>query len=153
MTDLTNQKRVASQVLDCGVHRVWLDSEASAEIAVAITRADIRELIEAGSIKAIPVKGVSRGRARERDTKRKYGHRKGHGRRKGRKGARNPRKEQWMKKIRAIRKKLKEMRADGSLDKSTYCKVYRKAKGGEYRSVAHLQAHLESEKLIKSKEN
>ena len=58
-----------------------------------------------------------------------------------------------MKKIRAIRKKLKEMRADGSLDKSTYCKVYRKAKGGEYRSVAHLQSHLESEKLIKSKEN
>lgn len=143
MTDLTNQKRVSSQVLDCGVHRVWLDPEASAEIAVAITRADIRELIEAGSIKAIPVKGVSRGRARERDAKRKYGHRKGHGRRKGRKGARNPRKEQWMKKIRALRRRLKELRDDGTLDRSTYCKVYRKAKGGEYRSVAHLEAHLD----------
>ena len=152
MTDLTNQKRIASEVLGCGVHRVWLDPEASADIAVAITRADIRELVEAGSIKAVPVKGVSRGRARERDAKRKYGHRKGQGKRKGTKGARNPSKEQWMKKIRALRKRLKELRADGSLDKSTYCKVYRKAKGGEYRSVAHLEAHLASEKLIKSKE-
>ncbi|WMW21214.1 50S ribosomal protein L19e [Methanolobus mangrovi] len=152
MTDLTNQKRIASQVLDCGVHRVWLDPEASAEIAVAITRADIRELVAAGSIKAVPVKGVSRGRARIRDIKRKYGHRKGQGKRKGKKGARNPRKEQWMKKIRALRKELKQMREDGSLDRSTYCKVYRKAKGGEYRSVAHLKAHLESEKLIKHEE-
>ncbi|KXS41090.1 MAG: LSU ribosomal protein L19E [Methanolobus sp. T82-4] len=149
MTDLTNQKRIAAQVLGCGVNRVWLNPEAAADIAVAITRADIREQIELGNIKAVPVKGVSRGRARVRDAKRKYGHRKGYGKRKGKQGARNPSKEQWMKKIRALRRRLKELRADGSLDKSTYCKVYRKAKGGEYRSVAHLEAHLESEKLIK----
>lgn len=152
MTDLSNQKRIASEVLGCGLHRVWLDPEASADIAVAITRADIRELVAAGSVKAIPVKGVSRGRARIRDAKRKYGHRKGQGKRKGTKGARNPRKEQWMKKIRALRKELKQMREDGSLDRSTFCKVYRKAKGGEYRSVAHLKTHLESEKLIKHEE-
>ena len=152
MTDLTNQKRIAAAVLGCGVNRVWLDPEAAEDIAVAITRADIRELVAAGSIKAVQAKGVSRGRARERDAKRKYGHRKGHGKRKGKKGARNPRKEQWMKKIRALRKELKQMREDGSLDRSTYCKVYRKAKGGEYRSVAHLKAHLESAKLIKHEE-
>ncbi|TGC08475.1 50S ribosomal protein L19e [Methanolobus halotolerans] len=152
MTHLTNQKRIASEVLGCGVHRVWLNPEAAGDIAVAITRADIREQIELGNIKSESVKGVSRGRARIRDTKRKYGHRKGHGKRKGKQGARNPSKEQWMKKIRALRNRLKELRADGSLDKSTYCKVYRKAKGGEYRSVAHLEAHLESEKLMKQGE-
>lgn len=152
MTDLANQKRVASEVLGCGIHRVWLNPEAAAEIAVAITREDIREQIKLGNIKAESVKGVSRGRARTRDAKRKYGHRKGHGKRKGKKGARAPSKEQWIKKIRALRQKLKEMRADGSLDKSTYCKVYRKAKGGEYRSVAHLVSHLESAKLIKREE-
>jgi large subunit ribosomal protein L19e len=152
MTNLSNQKRIASEVLGCGLHRVWLDPEASEEIAAAITRADIRELIASGVVKAEKVKGVSRGRARARDSKRKYGHRKGHGSRKGRKGARNPRKEQWMKKIRAIRKKLKEMREEGSLDRPTYCKVYRKAKGGEYRSVAHLEAHLESQNLVKREE-
>jgi large subunit ribosomal protein L19e len=152
MTDLSNQKRIASQVLDCGVHRVWMDPEASEDIAVAITREDIRGLIANGTIKAVRAKGVSRGRARVRDAKRKYGHRKGHGSRKGKKGARNPRKEQWIKKIRALRKRLKELRADGSLDKTVYCKLYRKAKGGEYRSLSHLDSHLESQKLIKREE-
>jgi large subunit ribosomal protein L19e len=152
MTDLSNQKRIASKVLDCGVHRVWMDPEASEDIAVAITREDIRGLIANGTIKAVRAKGVSRGRARVRDAKRKYGHRKGHGSRKGKKGARNPRKEQWIKKIRALRKRLKELRADGSLDKTVYCKLYRKAKGGEYRSLSHLDSHLESQKLIKREE-
>lgn len=152
MTDLSNQKRIASKVLDCGVHRVWMDPEASEDIAVAITREDIRGLIANGTIKAVDAKGVSRGRARVRDAKRKYGHRKGHGSRKGKKGARNPKKEQWIKKIRALRKRLKELRADGSLDKTAYCKLYRKAKGGEYRNLAHLNSHLESQKLIKREE-
>ncbi|AGB50176.1 ribosomal protein L19E [Methanomethylovorans hollandica DSM 15978] len=152
MTDLSNQKRMAAAILDCGLHRVWMDPEAASDIAVAITRADLRELIKKGSVAAEKPKGVSRGRARARDVKRKYGHRKGHGSRKGTKGARNPRKEQWMKRIRAIRAKLKELRADGSLEKSTYCKIYRKAKGGEYRSVAHMVSHLESQKLLKREE-
>ncbi|MBN1134126.1 MAG: 50S ribosomal protein L19e [Methanosarcinaceae archaeon] len=152
MKDLSNQKRIASKILDCGVHRVWMDPDASENISDAITREDIRGLIANGTIKAVDVKGVSRGRARVRDAKRKYGHRKGHGSRKGKKGARNPKKEQWIKKIRALRKRLKELRANGSLDKTTYCKMYRKAKGGEYRSLAHLDAHLESQKLIKREE-
>ncbi|HML26188.1 MAG TPA: 50S ribosomal protein L19e [Methanomethylovorans sp.] len=135
MTDLSNQKRMAAEILDCGIHRVWMDPEAANDIAVAITRADLRELIKKGSIAAAKPKGVSRGRARVRDAKRKYGHRKGQGSRKGTKGARNPRKDQWIKRIRAIRARLKELRADGSLEKSTYCKIYRKAKGGESQKL------------------
>ena len=148
MSDLANQRRLASKVLECGLDRVWLIPEASEEIASAITREDIRGLIEKGVIKAKPVKGVSRGRARALAAKRKYGYCKGHGSRKGKKGARTPKKEQWMKKIRALRRRLKELRADGALDKSVYCRLYRKAKGGEYRSVSHLNSHLESEKLL-----
>ncbi|MDD3316537.1 MAG: 50S ribosomal protein L19e [Methanosarcina sp.] len=149
MSDLANQKRLASKIFECGLDRVWLNPEASEEIASAITRDDIRELIEKGTIKAKPVKGVSRGRARALAAKRKYGHCKGHGSRKGKKGARTPKKEQWIKKIRALRRRLKELRAEGALDKSAYCRLYRKAKGGEYRSVAHLNSHLGSETLLK----
>jgi large subunit ribosomal protein L19e len=149
MSDLANQRRLASKVLECGLDRVWLDPDASEEIAAAITREDIRGLIEKGTIKAKPVRGVSRGRARALAAKRKYGHCKGHGSRKGKKGARTPSKELWMKKIRALRRRLKELRADGALEKSVYCRLYRKAKGGEYRSVSHLNSHLESEKLLK----
>ena len=66
--------------------------------------------------------------------------------RKGKKGARTPSKELWMKKIRALRKTLKAARADGTLDKTEYCRFYRKAKGGEFRNVAHLEAHINAAK-------
>lgn len=144
MSDLRNQRNIAAHVLDIGVHRVWMDPEAAGDIANAITRQDIRELISDGVIKAKPVKGISRGRARKLDIKRAYGHRKGHGSRKGAKGARNPKKRQWIKKIRALRRRLHEMKDDGTLDKSTYNRMYRKAKGGVYRNVAHMEVHIES---------
>lgn len=38
MTDLSNQKRMAADIMGCGVHRVWMDPEAANDIAVAITR-------------------------------------------------------------------------------------------------------------------
>ena len=149
MSDLFNQRRLASKVLECGLDRVWLNPEAREEITAAITREDIRGLIEKGTIKIKPVRGISRGRARALAAKRNYGHCKGQGSRKGKKGARTSKKEQWIKKIRALRRRLKELRAEGMLDKSVYCRLYRKAKGGEYRSVSHLNSHLGSEKMLK----
>ena len=142
MANLKNQRRMASLVLDCGLDRVWLDPTRMDEIGQAITREDIRGLIAEGAIKAKKIKGVSRGRARLVAEKRKYGHRKGPGSRKGKKGARTNSKGLWMKKIRALRRRLKEMRADETINKSTYCKLYRKAKGGEFRNVAHLEANV-----------
>lgn len=146
MANLSNQRKLASKILDCGLDRVWMDPTAEEKIAAAITREDVRGLIAEGTIKAKKIKGVSRGRARLMDAKRKYGHRKGQGSRKGKKGARTPTKELWMKKIRALRRTLKASRADGTIDKSTYCRFYRKAKGGEFRNVAHLEAHIKAVK-------
>ncbi|KAF5413837.1 MAG: 50S ribosomal protein L19e [Candidatus Methanogaster sp.] len=147
--DLSNQRRIAANVLKIGVNRIWLDPEEKEGIADATTRNDIRDLLESGAIKAKPKKGVSRARARQRDEKRRYGHGTGHGSRKGRKGARNPRKREWIAKIRALRSRLKELRADGTLPPNVYCKVYRKAKGGEYKSVAHMNAHLMAQGHLK----
>ncbi|MDI6888286.1 MAG: 50S ribosomal protein L19e [Methanocellales archaeon] len=149
MVDLSNQRRMAAEILGVGETRVWMDGKRSEDIAAAITRADVRALIEEGVIKRKPEKGVSKGRVRAKMAKRKYGHRKGHGSRRGAKGARMPRKEQWMKRIRALRRKLKTLRDEGKIDASTYRKLYNKAKGGEFRSVAHLNAHLESIGIIK----
>jgi large subunit ribosomal protein L19e len=143
MTDLANQRRLAAEVMSIGVNRVWLDPEASKDIAVALTREDIRKLIEEGKVGKRDIKGISRGRARELHEARAYGHRKGHGSRSGAKGARRPKKEQWMKRIRALRSQLREMRDNKTIEVSTYRKLYRKAKGGEYRSRAHLKAQIE----------
>ena len=149
MAGLVNQKRLAAAVMGVGYHRVWLDPEASTDIAAALTREDIKGLIEEGKVTKKQIKGVSRGRARKVHEKRAYGHRKGHGSRSGAKGARRPRKEQWMKKIRALRSRLRELRGNSTIDVSTYRKLYRKAKGGEYRSRAHLDAHIDQ---LKGKE-
>jgi large subunit ribosomal protein L19e len=146
MTDLANQRRLAAEVMDIGVNRVWLNPEASKDIAAALTREDIRKLIEEGKVDKKPIKGVSRGRARKLHEARAYGHRKGYGSRNGAKGARRPKKEMWMKKIRALRSMLRELRDTKTIDASTYRKLYTKAKGGEYRSRAHLKAHIEQMK-------
>ncbi|MEA1944347.1 MAG: 50S ribosomal protein L19e [Euryarchaeota archaeon] len=149
MTDLSNQRRIAANVLGIGVHRIWLSPDEAESIAGATTREDIRGLIESGAIGAKAKKGISRARARQRDEKRRYGHRSGHGSRKGRKGARTPKKREWINKIRALRSRLKELRNDGTLPPNIYCKVYRKAKGGEYKSVAHLNAYLTTQGHLK----
>ena len=144
MTDLQHQKSLAAKVLHVGVGRIWLDPEESDAIAEAVTREDIRDKIEEGIIDKKPVKGVSKGRARIKAEKRRYGHRRGHGKRKGAKYARLPKKRRWIVKIRAQRKLLKTLREDNTLDRTTYRMIYNKAGGGEFRDLNHLNTFIES---------
>ena len=143
MTDLRNQKRLAADIMGCGRDRVWLDPEAQGEVADAITREDVRELIEEGVVREKRKKGVSRGRARERDEKRKYGHQKGPGTRKGKKGARSDPKEEWKSGVRALRKELRRMKREDEIDATEYRELYAKAKGGEFGSVRYLRNYVE----------
>ncbi|GAB3673649.1 50S ribosomal protein L19e [Halopiger thermotolerans] len=143
MTDLSAQKRLAADVLDVGENRVWLDPDAQADIAEAITRDEIRELVDEGHIQAEDAKGNSRGRARERNEKRSYGHQKGPGKRRGKKGARQNEKEEWESKIRAQRRKLRELRDKGELTPTQYRELYKKAGGGEFRSVRYLLNYID----------
>ncbi len=149
MPGFTTQRRLAAAELGAGESRIWInpDPEVAGELSDAITREDIRSQIEAGNIKALPKKGNSRARFRVRAAKRSYGHRKGQGSRRGAKGARTPRKEQWMTKIRALRKVLKDLRESGQIDRHAYRLLYRKSKGGEYRNVAHLNAYIKAKSL------
>ncbi|MFB6130706.1 MAG: 50S ribosomal protein L19e [Salinigranum sp.] len=144
MTDLKSQRRMAADVLDVGADRVWMDPEAQSEIADAITREDVRDLVDQGTIRAKDAVGNSRGRARERDRKRTYGHRKGAGSRKGRSGGRKKSKDAWISRIRAQRRRLKELRDEGPLDRTTYRTLYNKASGGEFDSVDRLEAYIET---------
>jgi large subunit ribosomal protein L19e len=142
MTDLKAQRRMAADVMDVGKDRVWMDPEAQAEIAEAITREDVRDLVDEGTIRAEGAAGNSRGRARERDAKRSYGHRSGAGSRKGSAGARKNRKRAWISKIRAQRERLRELRDEGPLSRSEYRTLYDKAGGGEFDSVDRLEAYI-----------
>jgi len=143
MTDLTAQKRLAADVLDVGQNRVWFDPDAQADIAEAITRDEIRDLVDEGRIQAEDATGNSRGRARERNKKRAYGHQKGPGKRRGKKGARQNEKEEWQTKIRAQRRKLRELRDKGELTPTQYRQLYKKAGGGEFDSVQYLLNYID----------
>ena len=149
MTDLRNQRRMAAELLKCGVHRVWMDQDRLEEIAKAVTKDDIRILINGKAIKARQIKGISSGRKKFATEQKEKGRRRGHGSRKGAKYARLPKKERWINTIRPIRTYLKTLRGEKQIDATTYRKYYRKAKGGEFRSKHHLQTHLISDGILK----
>jgi large subunit ribosomal protein L19e len=145
MTDLKAQRRMAADVLDVGKDRVWMDPEEQAEIADAITREDVRDLVDQGIVRVKDAKGNSKGRARERQQKRDYGHRRGAGSRKGKAGARQNKKRAWISRIRAQRKRLRELRDDGPLSPTEYRTLYNKASGGEFDSVDRLETYIETQ--------
>ncbi len=142
MTDLRVQRRMAAEVLECGKERVWIDPLHTDDVASAITREDIRRLVSQEVIRKRQVIGTSRGRARKRSEQKAKGRQRGPGKRKGAKGARNPRKRAWVRRIRAIRDELKGLRSEGILSPAEYRLYYRRAKGGQYNSRAHLLSHL-----------
>jgi large subunit ribosomal protein L19e len=147
--NLKNQRRLASELLKCGVNRVWIDPNRTDDTTDAITRGDIRVLINSGAITARQKKGVSRGRAKFELAQRKKGRQRGQGSRRGKKGARKPSKEIWMQAIRPMRRKLKELRDTGKIDTRTYRSYYMKAKGGQFKSRPHMESHMRAEGILK----
>jgi large subunit ribosomal protein L19e len=143
MTDLSAQKRLAADELDVGKNRIWFDPDRQSDLAEAITREDIRELVDEGAIQVDQKSGNSRGRARERKQKQSYGHQKGPGSRKGTAGARQNEADEWRSRIRAQRKRLRELRDEGELSRSEYRTLYDRAGGGEFDSVADLERQLD----------
>ncbi len=149
MTDLRNQRRMAAEILKCGVNRIWMDQDRLDEIAKAVTKDDIRILINGKAIKPRPIVSISGGRKNYAAKQKEKGRRHGHGKRKGGKQARQPRKEHWIKTIRSIRKQLKSLRDEKKIAPSVYRKYYMKAKGGEFKSKHHLKTHMLSDGVIK----
>ncbi|KYK31853.1 MAG: 50S ribosomal protein L19e [Theionarchaea archaeon] len=149
--DLSVQKRIAAEVLNCGAHRVWLDANRAEEISMGITREDIRNLVHRGLIKKKPENATSRVRARKRALQRKKGRRRGQGKRKGTANARLSKKARWMQRIRPLRRELKNMRDSRYIDRSAYRKLYRMAKGGAFRSVSHLRTFVEERGLTRKR--
>jgi len=145
--NLKNQRRLAASVLKVGVNRVWIDPEGAEEVEAVITRQEIRKLVNDGIIKALPIGRPSRGRARERMAQKKAKRRRGPGRRKGAKYSIVSRKERWMSRIRSQRKRLRRLRERRVITVNTYRSLYRKAKGGEFRSIAELERYITENNL------
>ncbi len=151
---ITNQKRMASEIFSrkegrvVGIHRIWVNPDYLGEVVDAVQREDVRALIEDGIIRAKPIGGTSRSRARKSAFQKSKGRRKGQGSRSGSANSRSPRKQRWMSKIRAQRRTLKELREQGAITPSQYRHYYLKAKGGSYRSISHLRSSMGAEESI-----
>jgi large subunit ribosomal protein L19e len=143
MVDVSYQRRMAARILKCGLYRVWIDPDQVDEVAEAVTRGDIRRLICYRVIQKRQKTGVSKGRTRKMRIQKAKGRRKGPGSRRGAKHARAPKKRTWIRLIRPLRDELKDLRADGKLDATTYRIYYRKARGNMYKSRAHMLTQLE----------
>lgn len=148
---LTSQRRVSAQLLKVGENKVWFDPGRLAEIKEAITKADVRGLINDKAIQAKPDTGISGFRSRKIKVQKRKGRMQGPGSRKGSSRSRLPRKTEWMNKVRAQREFLKEVKANGLIDVSTYRSLYLKIKGGFFRSRRHIKLYLNEHNLFKQK--
>lgn len=149
MTDLSLQKRLASEILGVGVSRVKISPARISDVAEAITREDVKRLIEEGAIWAEPEHGITGYSSKVRRLKRRKGHRRGHGKRKGSKDARLSPKQIWVSRIRKIRAFLRYLRDKKIIDKKTYRKLYMLAKGGYFSSFNALKIYLREQGIVK----
>ncbi|MBS7616733.1 50S ribosomal protein L19e [Candidatus Bathyarchaeota archaeon] len=147
MTSLKSQRRLAAQILKVGQGRVWIDPNRVDDVEAAITREEIRKLIHEGVIKPLKDKGVSRARARVIHEKRKKGLRRGPGTKTGGTQAKISKKEAWMSKVRALRRRLRELKTNKIITESTYRKLYTMIKSGRFESIADMERYLKAHEL------
>ncbi|NPA22390.1 MAG: 50S ribosomal protein L19e [Candidatus Micrarchaeota archaeon] len=135
-------KRLASDIFGVGQNRIKIkEGREVLEILKAeiVRREDVKARFHEIAY-IVPAKGRRR-KKKERE--------QGPGRRKGTKYSRLPKKKQWMMKIRALRKLIKQLHQEGKIDTRTKNDVYRKAKGGYIRSKRFLLNYLKSNNLLK----
>ncbi len=142
-----SQKRLAADLLKVGTTRVWVDPEDTDRVSSAITREEIRKLIHEGSIKKLPKTGISRGRKRTRRKELRAGRHKGPGSIKGSVAGQD--KRRWVVRIRSIRRRLRSLRDKRFITTQNYRKLTLMAKGGTFRSAAHLDEYIETHKLAR----
>lgn len=152
MKGLQNKKKLASKILKVGENRVWLDKLRLDEVKEAITRADIKGLINDKAIQAKPSKGQSGYRRRKKIVQKRKGRLRGPGSRRGKRTSRLSNKTAWMIKIRKQRETLKELKDKKRLSTKDYRMAYKKAKGGFFRSKRHILLFLEEQGLLKENE-
>jgi len=141
---LKSQRRLAAEILKVGRNRIWIDPERIDDVEIAITRDELRKLIHERVILPRPITGVSRSNARILHLKKKKGLRRGPGKRSR---SRRSRKEIWMMRIRAMRRRLRELKEQRIITQSTYRQFYKKAGSGVFESNAEIERRIKASNL------
>lgn len=144
--NVRSQRNIAKNILKVGKNKVWLNPEKSSEIQEAITKNDIRKQIREGNITARPIVGTSKSRSKKIKIQKKKGRMSGQGKRKGTKSARTPSKKIWIKKIRSLRKELRELKSKNKISVPEYRKLYNKSSGGVFKDKTYLHLYIKKMK-------
>lgn len=140
---LRSQRRIAADLLKAGQSRVWIDPEEADRVGSAITRQEIATLIRERRIRALPKQGISRGRARARQGKRRKAG--------SRKGGLGVGKEAWVYRIRALRRQLRGLRDKRQITPKDYKVMVGMAKGGAFRSTSHIDEYLRTHQMLRKR--
>ena len=143
------QRRLSAQILKCGENRIRFEPERLSDIKEAITKADIRTLINNKVISKKVLQSTSRFWARKIKAQKSHGKRKGFGSRKGKKTARQNPKRVWINKIRLQRNFIKSLRDKDAITIADYHELYMKSKGNFFRSLRHLRLYVNEGGLVK----
>lgn len=149
MKSILNRKRIAAQLLKCGINKVWFEPLRLQDIKEAITKDDIRKLIKEGVIKEKPATGISSFRKRKRLEQKRKGRRRSTGSRKGTKNARMSTKRMWINTIRLQRGLLNILKDKKVISSQDYKLLRRKCKGGFFRSKHHLRLYMIEHGILK----
>ncbi len=143
--ELKKAKELAGRILKVGVNKIYIDPKNTAKVAEAMTKDDVRGLIADRIIKKRRVNSQSSGRTKAIKEKQRKGRKRGKGKKKGTKKARGEKKATWIKKVRAQRRTLKELRKSNpeAVKAKGYGNTYRRIKGNYFRGKKYLKEYIE----------
>jgi len=143
---LNKIRRMAAEILKVGKTKIVFSEKDKSRIAESMTKEDVRQLIKEGIVKKRKDNYHSRARARKLKEKKTKGRKRGKGKRKGTIKARTNKKKAWMKKVRSQRKKIKELKKTGKMEKGEYTKIYRMIKGNYFKGKKYVEAMVKGDK-------
>lgn len=135
-------RTLASKVLNCGKNKIWLDPSEKEKINQVSTREQVRTLIEDNVIIKKLDKHNSKGRSRIHKEAMAKGRHMGLGKRLGTANARLNKKTLWIKKIRVMRKNLKEMKDNGKISAEEHQLFRKRAKGNLFKNSVTMKDHI-----------
>lgn len=145
---LNKLKKSAGKILKKGKNKIKINPEKFEEnkkiVTDAITKDDVRKIIVEGVVEKKKDTGHSRGRARVLLKKKKLKRKSGPGKRKGTQKARK-KVDEYNLRVRALRKKLRELKKEDKLNNKNYNDLYRKIKGNYFKGKKYLEKYVSGE--------
>lgn len=132
---IIKKKELAASALKVGKERIKFAQSRLEEIKDAITKQDIRDLVEAGAIVVKPIKG------RKTNIKRKNKRGTGKVRKKVKK-----RKQEYVTITRKLRKHVKHLKKEGKLNREEVKDLRKDIRNRAFKSKANLKTHIEEMK-------